>query len=867
MYVCVQLDANVIHALELDVPHIIPLTSSGDVTITVTLIDARYCPGSVMFLFDGYFGRILYTGDFRYEAGMLDQGPLNKLKLHPVDVLYIDNTFCSPKCLLPSRQEAKRQIVNIIEQHPGKRVVFGLRELGKESVLISLGKCFDVRITVPEERYHLLEVLALHQQYVMACEGAEHTRFEVVELVEVTQSRVDAWNKKTPTIAILLTGLFVGLGYQPFAGSSDVFVVPLSNHSPYAELQEFVAQICPKSVVPIVRADPAFNDDPLSSSLLDRTNVECFAEHLDKKPMQKYHIPLSVLEMMNHPAYETTRRRARKQAYSCSKSDSSTCMSVSNSGQKLLSNSSLLTSTSLALANTMITTSESKRNIVQWSCMNTCNTVTSTIVRKPQVAVRPVRRCLPSDRHLQSPFIKQRRHYQVNFPAPFESQQKRFIINELQQKECQQLAAPTCKSKSPVPSTSNNTNVHPAAEVLSLKQDNETYKRHPDMLDTISDVAHDLSSTVYHPWPVSGSGDSVNINHVDSMWQLFHKPVSTVFQLAELQANTDGMPASHSVDCHDQGFEHMKDTTALGVGCELPSAIVFNHNFSNIQIPAYDADGALNLTTSNNTSTAQAGSIQVQESWNSLLNSEHSSDSLHQFPRDSSGLLENVRAQVISDPSPHRVSSTTDMLLPDGIVADDVSVSCEFLPFNQMHYWSVDKATHGTALESRVDSRLMVHDHMFHAPAEDESLLKLSQHHVKGSHNVALQMTAENVNRTEEMSTREVHPSSQLTLGMKLDNYDVLGGDENTVDAAVMKLTSLPAVVEFAYSNETWKVLQETGDEHETAVLEITAAGKSTVSADKQGDLQCDARVADSTKLTGLPPKKKWREQFRISEV
>ena len=35
------------------------------VTVTVTTMDANHCPGSSMFLFEGYFGRILYTGDFR----------------------------------------------------------------------------------------------------------------------------------------------------------------------------------------------------------------------------------------------------------------------------------------------------------------------------------------------------------------------------------------------------------------------------------------------------------------------------------------------------------------------------------------------------------------------------------------------------------------------------------------------------------------------------------------------------------------------------------------------------------------------------------------------------------------------------------
>ena len=53
--------------LEYDEPRLFHTHHPDDqpVTVTVTAIDANHCPGSAMFYFEGYFGRILYTGDFR----------------------------------------------------------------------------------------------------------------------------------------------------------------------------------------------------------------------------------------------------------------------------------------------------------------------------------------------------------------------------------------------------------------------------------------------------------------------------------------------------------------------------------------------------------------------------------------------------------------------------------------------------------------------------------------------------------------------------------------------------------------------------------------------------------------------------------
>ncbi|XP_031313716.1 5' exonuclease Apollo isoform X2 [Camelus dromedarius] len=57
-----QVSKQWIRALEIGESHVLPLDEIGRETMTVTLIDANHCPGSVMFLFEGYFGTILYTG-------------------------------------------------------------------------------------------------------------------------------------------------------------------------------------------------------------------------------------------------------------------------------------------------------------------------------------------------------------------------------------------------------------------------------------------------------------------------------------------------------------------------------------------------------------------------------------------------------------------------------------------------------------------------------------------------------------------------------------------------------------------------------------------------------------------------------------
>lgn len=230
-----------VHPLELSEPHLLPLDDIGKETMTVTLIDANHCPGAVMFLFEGYFGSILYTGDFRYTPFMLREPGLRTNTT--IDVLYLDNTNCDPNRILPSRKTATQQIKEIIRSHPTYNVVIGLYTLGKESLLVDLAWEFKSWVEVSVERMETLNALDLPNVFVTE-RGAG--RFQVVDQSHITSASMKQWNTEAPTLAILPTSRPL-VSFHP-----NVHIVPYSDHSSYQELEDFVSAIKPKSIVPIL---------------------------------------------------------------------------------------------------------------------------------------------------------------------------------------------------------------------------------------------------------------------------------------------------------------------------------------------------------------------------------------------------------------------------------------------------------------------------------------------------------------------------------------------------------------------------------------------------------------------------------------
>ncbi|XP_011420284.3 5' exonuclease Apollo [Magallana gigas] len=285
-----DIDASLISPLETGCSHILYVDSDQIEQMSVTVINAHHCPGSVMFLFEGYFGKILYTGDFRFDSEMKDD-PLMGNLLH-ADTLYLDNTYNSPKCVFPSREESFKQMMEIIQSHEDFHIKIGLRNLGKEDLLVKIAVDLNEWIKVPPSFFQLAELLDLPDVFIT---GETDARIEVVPFYSISNKNIERWNKECPTIALLPTSLYTGLEMSPFCNQENVYIVPYSDHSSFDELIEFVKFIKPGCIYPIVCAETR---GPFGSSISDRADISVFEPYLCNKQGRNNEIPESVKRWM-----------------------------------------------------------------------------------------------------------------------------------------------------------------------------------------------------------------------------------------------------------------------------------------------------------------------------------------------------------------------------------------------------------------------------------------------------------------------------------------------------------------------------------------------------------------------------------------
>lgn len=150
-----------VSALPLESPQTVTVPTDGgsgfNYDVVVTAIPANHCAGSVMFLFEGKRGTVLYTGDFRFAVGHAStvlpfhDGPDGKVK--SIKAAYVDTTLCHPDAAyVPTREDSEEALISFFE--PKLRTGISLRlslpgaKLGYETLFESLSRAFGVKVHV-----------------------------------------------------------------------------------------------------------------------------------------------------------------------------------------------------------------------------------------------------------------------------------------------------------------------------------------------------------------------------------------------------------------------------------------------------------------------------------------------------------------------------------------------------------------------------------------------------------------------------------------------------------------------------------------------------------------------------------------------
>uniref|UniRef100_A0A8B9RUN6 Protein artemis n=1 Tax=Accipiter nisus TaxID=211598 RepID=A0A8B9RUN6_9AVES len=262
---------NHIVALEVETPTQISLedeTSGEKEDIEVTLLPAGHCPGSVMFLFEGANGTVLYTGDFRLAKGEAARMELlhSGTRVKDIQSVYLDTTFCDPKFYhIPSREECLSGILELVRSWTSltRYHVVWLNckaAYGYEYLFVNLSEELGIKVHVnkldmfrnmPEILYHV--TTDRHTQ-IHACRhprdddcfrgnrlpcGMTCQNGNPLHIISIKPSTMWFGERIKKTNVIVRTG-------------ESTYRACFSFHSSYSELKDFLSYIRPVNVYPNV---------------------------------------------------------------------------------------------------------------------------------------------------------------------------------------------------------------------------------------------------------------------------------------------------------------------------------------------------------------------------------------------------------------------------------------------------------------------------------------------------------------------------------------------------------------------------------------------------------------------------------------
>lgn len=268
--------------LELESPTQISLVdeASGEKEeVVVTLLPAGHCPGSVMFLFEGSHGNVLYTGDFRLPVG--DVSRMEHLhsgsRVKDIQSIYLDSTFYDPRFYqIPSREVCLSGISELVGkwiiQSPHHVVWLNCKAAyGYEYLFINLGEEFSTQIHVNtlamfKKMPEILSYVTTNRRtQIHACRHPKDEEFfqgnrlpcgctaadgTPLRIISIKPSTMWFGERTKKTSVIIKTG---GSSYRAcfsfHSSYSEVNALPFTQYSIWTFLFEVIKDVC-KTIIP-----------------------------------------------------------------------------------------------------------------------------------------------------------------------------------------------------------------------------------------------------------------------------------------------------------------------------------------------------------------------------------------------------------------------------------------------------------------------------------------------------------------------------------------------------------------------------------------------------------------------------------------
>ncbi|KAF6129634.1 DNA cross-link repair 1C [Phyllostomus discolor] len=258
-------------SIEIETPTQISLVdeASGEKEeIVVTLLPAGHCPGSVMFLFQGDQGTVLYTGDFRLAKGEAARMELLHYggRVKDIQSVYLDTTFCDPKFhQIPSRGECLSGVVELVRswitRSPYHVVWLNCKAAyGYEYLFTNLSEEFGLQVHVdkldmfrnmPDILHHLTTDRSTQIHACRHPKAEEYFQWNRLPCGITSRNRIPLH-----TISIKPSTMWFGERTRKTnvivrTGESS-YRACFSFHSSYSEIKDFLSYICPVNAYPNV---------------------------------------------------------------------------------------------------------------------------------------------------------------------------------------------------------------------------------------------------------------------------------------------------------------------------------------------------------------------------------------------------------------------------------------------------------------------------------------------------------------------------------------------------------------------------------------------------------------------------------------